>query len=286
MDCHLEGTAYKPLGYFRQANPVEFISLLAKHQGSCALSDGQINAMTNAIAWLPQGCTLSTTALSDGSYLYYDFKPTTGGGVEVALYADESCSVEYSGSEYNIAAVLNAQYGYDVNYEQDLASLNTALDAFKVCTPCRTYKLSSMTSSNADANSNGDDANQNGNADNGDPNNLNFVCEDDAGDAGINQCMAFAQNTEIYKASFSELAAASQQRTITRTYGAAELSQTWWQAWGFFTLCSRLAVFLCCRRQAQARLVGEQERAASSSATIVVRELLLLSLVNCSINTI
>lgn len=241
MDCHNRGTHFKPLGYFLEDAPADFLQLLAQHQGSCTWSETRANAVEDSLEWLPQGCTQSEVVVhgTQGSAMYvkFDLKPTRGGGVEIGLYMDYKCSQEYTGSEVTVDQVLTNYYGYDIEAEQDLKYLNEALNAFKVCNPCRTYDFSYDPSQNA---ADDEDDGNDGNDDGGDPNNENFICEDYAGYAGVNQCTMFAQNSQ--KASFREVSLASQQGTIKQTYASVDATETWWQAWGFFLIS--LLVFL------------------------------------------
>ena len=174
---------------------------------------------------------------TDGSATYakFDLKPTSGGGVGIGLYTDFKCSQEYKGSEVTVDEVLESYVGYDVEAEQTMEYVNQALDAFKVCTPCRTYDLNYNPAQNAN-----DDEDNDGDDDDADPNNANFVCVDSAGYEGTNQCMMFAQNSQ--KATFQDVSLASQQGTITRTNASVDVKESWWEAWGFFFIS--LLVFL------------------------------------------
>jgi hypothetical protein len=228
-----QGSNFKPLGYFRQDSPVEFLTYVAKYQGSCSFSDGEVDAVASGITWLPQQCT--QTQLEDGTAIYFDLKPMKNGAVDVALYTNAKCSMEYTGST-TAQTVLTAYYGYDVSLEENMKNINTALDTFKVCSPCRTFDLSYTAPDATD-----DGAVQQAEAVN-DVNDMNFICTDDAGNAGINQCAVMAQNSQIGSATTSEIGLASQQGTITRLYAAAEGKESWWEAWGFFFMS--LLVFL------------------------------------------
>lgn len=207
---------------------------LSQHQGSCSWSDGNANAVADSIEWLPQECTQTEFVTSNGQYLYFDLKPRRNGGVDVGLYTDNICSMEYLGSETTVDALLGDYYGYEVASEETLDSLNNALDDFKVCTPCRTFDFNSYYQAEEDE-EDGD-----GEGEGNDPNANDFVCQDDAGYDGANQCMMFAQNTR--KASFRDVSKASQQGTITRTYDATDSTQSWWEAWGFLLIS--ILVFL------------------------------------------
>jgi hypothetical protein len=212
--------------------------LISKYQGSCSFSDGEANAMADGAEWLPQQCT--QTQLEDGTAIYFDLKPLPYGAVDVALYTDAKCSMEYSG-ESTPQAVLTTFYGYDVGLTENMKYINSALDTFKVCTPCRTFDLSYVPEVATD-----DAAKAQGAAVN-DVNYLNFICTDSAGNAGVNQCAMIAKNSAIGPAAVSEIALASQQGSITRLYASAEMKQSWWGAWGFlFMSCLTFLIGMIC----------------------------------------
>ena len=231
MDCHNQGTNFKPLGFFRQDAPVEFLALLAKHQGSCSFSDGEANAVADGAEWLPQQCT--QTQLEDGTAIYFDLQPQKYGAVNVALYTDYKCSMLYSGST-TAQTVLTTYYGYDVGLEENMKNINTALDTFKVCTPCRTFDLTNTPEAAAAAAAAEAEDGEDGAVEEAEYVNTGFVCNDDAGNAGVNQCAMFAQNSDISAATMSEIGTASRQGSITRLYASAEGKESWWQTWGFF----------------------------------------------------
>jgi hypothetical protein len=235
----LQGTNFKPLGYFRQDSPVEFLALLAKHQGSCSFSDGEANAVADGAEWLPQQCT--QTQLDDGTAIYFDLQPKKYGAVDVALYTDARCSMLYSGSA-DAQTVLTAYYGYDVSLDENMKNINSALETFKVCTPCRTFDLTNVPDTVAEV-AEGED----GAVEEAEVVNDAFVCNDDAGNAGVNQCAMFAQNSQISTASMSEISTASSQGSITRLYASAEGKESWWEAWGFFFMsCLTFLVGIIC----------------------------------------
>jgi hypothetical protein len=229
------------LGFFRQDAPVEFLALLAKYQGSCSFDDGEATAVADGAAWLPQQCTQAQ--LEDGTAIYFDLQPKSNGAVDVALYTDYKCSMLYSGST-SAATVLSTHYGYDIALEDSMKSLNSALDTFKVCTPCRTFDLTNTPEAAAAAQ---EVEGEEGAAEQAEYVNTGFVCNDSAGNAGVNQCAMFAQNSQISSASMSEIGAASRQGSITRLYASAEGKESWWQAWGFFFMsCIVFVIGMVC----------------------------------------
>jgi hypothetical protein len=243
------------LGFFKEQYPLEFLEVLSNHQGTCtwkeATSDvvddnaeaedadegdnavaddsSKITTMTNGLKWLPAGCIESKTLIEEGSasYLYFNLQPKYGGNFDVGLYTDSSCIVPYTyptggDTSITVSSVLNTYYGYEIDTSNSISTMNSLLDDFKVCQPCRTY----------DVTNNVDDGNGNW-----------FVCNDSAGYAGVNMCNMFATTTTIEKASFRDVSTASSQTTIVRTYSATDVTETWWQRWGFLLLSALVFVF-------------------------------------------
>jgi hypothetical protein len=251
--CVGQGTSYKPLSYFRQDDPLEFIQLLAKYQGSCSWDEDHYAAVTAATdnnGWLPNGCT---EAAGDDNYddnLYYDFKPLSDGDIAIGIYTDAQCQTEYNG-QIDLDAMIAAKYGQDVDVSTQLQLINKALDTFKVCQPCRTYDLGAADESAA-ANEDGDEQEQdaNDNNNNEDPNHSQFVCNDAAGNAGINMCEAIAKNSQIEAASLMDVYRASSTGTLQRTFGTTDARLSWLESWGFFlsslvTFVGGLLCFCC-----------------------------------------
>jgi hypothetical protein len=171
--------------------------------------------------------------LDDGSTIYFDLQPKQNGAVDVALYSDYKCSMLYSGST-TTQTVLTSYYGYDVSLEENMKNINSALDTFKVCTPCRTFDLTNTPEAAAAAADAAAGDAENGAAQAAEYVNTGFVCNDDAGNSGVNQCAMFAKNSDISSATMSEIGMASRQGSISRLYASAEGRESWWQAWGFF----------------------------------------------------
>lgn len=209
------------------------MQLLANYQGSCSWDDDEY-ATVLAAAWLPKGCT----QLGDND-LFYDFKPLSGGSIDIGVYVDEHCSLE-STDNLDLNALMSEQVGENVDLSEQLKLVNSALDTFKVCQPCRTYDLSVeyYNPNEQDENDDEQDGNDDGgnNQEDEDPNHFNFVCSDAAGNNGINMCEAFAQNSEISAATLSEVYTASSTGTIQRPFGGADASASFFESWGFFML--------------------------------------------------
>ena len=196
--------------------------------------------LQNALDMWPQGCTQSATTTEAGGSLYYDIQPTSGGHMSIGLYTDNRCSIAYHG-DITAEDVLYKDGTNVGDFDQFMEAWNAGLDHFRVCQPCMSYDL---TNSYMEAqNNNGDDAaEENGGQeeDDGSTNEGYFVCQDNAGYNSVNQCMMFATQTNIERASISEINIASQQGTIARVNvaGVSHNSrfEDWWAAWGFFTL--------------------------------------------------
>lgn len=202
------------------------MKVLSARQGSCTWKDESDNlaSIESTLGSLPATCTQSKTPIEEGSssYLYFDIQPTYDGGMNVGLYTDSSCINPYTfpkGSENTVTSVLNTYYQDETDYSSSLDILNSLLDDFKVCQPCRTYDFTNV----ADVDGDGDS---------------DFVCTDSTGDDGVNMCSVFATQTTISKASFHDVAKASSQTTIVRTYAATDVVETWWQKWGFLLISS------------------------------------------------
>lgn len=201
------------------------MAILAENGGSCLWSSDEYNLMVDHVYGLPQGCT-SSGVYADNQHqeqFYLDLKPKSAGGIDIGVYSDNRCSMEYSGGistqkiwrkyvSNQAEAANNYNNGADNNYEDGAAndedgdddnsiqysqtieykkiqSVNKALQAFQVCQPC-----------------------------------LN--CN------SVNQCSMFAQNG-ISKASFQDIATARQQGAIQQTYIGGE---SWWTRNGFLLL--------------------------------------------------
>jgi hypothetical protein len=221
-----QNTHFRRLGTFKEYGVYDFLEQLIKYQGSCSWSQEQYNFLSSSYELFPQGCTQS----SDGSALYYDIKPNSGGKFSIGLYTDSVCTVHYAGS-MTVEEVLQASVENNNNGDNDDGSSsqaafasddwfqqwNAALDGFKTCQPCKTLDVvPSSSSSRRRLNDNGQ-------------------CQ-----ADINQCAMFAENTAIYAASFRDVRLATQQGSVVATHALAGVSpnrfKAWWTEWGFFTM--------------------------------------------------
>jgi hypothetical protein len=123
-----------------------------------AWSDEEYEFMSSARKTWPKGCTASSTTTSNGSYIYYDLKPTSKGGMTFGLYTDARCMEEYDGS-ISLQTVLgnilleggshdsNDKNNYDTSdytLAQSLATWDSIFDAWKICQPCVAYDLNNV----------------------------------------------------------------------------------------------------------------------------------------------
>jgi hypothetical protein len=241
MDCHEPTTHYSLLGFFKHVQYGAFLDALVGYQGDCVWTDAEYTLMMATTAanegdaaessWPLTGqCTATGT---DG--VYYDMKPGQGGKIDLGLYADDSCTVEYTGGAVTVDDVwesASASSSDGKTGQERLKAWNDALGAFHVCQPCMTYDLVSLThhgkdTSKTTVNGNGDrygDAvqqqdcaaeeeegcNQDGG---GGP----FVC----GTADpINQCQVFARDAGLLRASYHDVVVAESQRTVASVNAA------------------------------------------------------------------
>jgi len=160
--------------------------------------------MQEARDWWPKGCT--STGKKDGrTPIYMDVKPGVGGTMELGLYTDSACTIDYTRGRVKLGTE-----------QQYVDKWNEALGIFRVCQPCKAYSLSELEQK--------DDAE-------GDDNNGRFTCDDDAGYKNVNQCMKFRTKTDARPASYKEVALASFQGSIVSS-NAADVAPTFWGKWG------------------------------------------------------
>jgi hypothetical protein len=247
MDCHEPNTNFKLLGYFKEPKYSQWFEQLFKHQGDCVWGDNEYKFMQRYRQSWPHYCTKSATTYDDQSggtnYLYYDTKPGPYGTMDIGLYTDSRCVVEYAGS-ISAETVLNkafngqtddAQYDYggdeDITggstygLEEDLKAWNEAFGVFKTCLPCKSFDMNTLAIGYRDQVSGnntlrygfwedynddgGGDQNQQYIADEG------FRCRDDAGYQDVNQCMKFASHTNMVPALLNDVIIAENQGTVT-----------------------------------------------------------------------
>jgi len=168
MDCHLQGTHFELLGFFKEPNYHEWMEQLFKHQGVCLWTDSEYSFMSQEWYFWPCYCTNTGETDENGNALYYDTKPMPEGRIGLGLYTDSRCKYDYTGSK-DIATVLQNSGSQDVsNLQENLATWNDAFDVYKICQPCKAYDLG--------YNSNNEGNRQGGDQDNGE----SFDCYDDA----------------------------------------------------------------------------------------------------------
>ena len=173
MDCHLPGTEFELLGFFKESSTRDFMDQLFKHEGYCAWFPDEYEFMQAHSEVWPEGCTSLNI-----HNLYMDLKPMPGGDWSIGVYTDQICTQEYDGSAMSVIeayANSNQDDHASGNHKDDgdLLSLmtnmdywNDAMTFWKQCNPCRTYNIGNgQDADNAydddaygDDNANGDDA--------------------------------------------------------------------------------------------------------------------------------
>ena len=166
MDCHLEDTHWTMLGFFKHMSYNDWFGQLFKHEGYCIWDSDQYSFMKNAKGAWPGGCTQSDKYIGndESKPIYYDLKPTSGGGITVGLYTDTKCVKEYSSKgstdAYTIESVLgnflmNNRGGHshdnNDNQQQSDLSLSEAMSMwdeyfsiYKICQPCVAHDLDNV----------------------------------------------------------------------------------------------------------------------------------------------
>lgn len=245
----VQSSHYKLLGFFKEYDPEEFLTQLNKYQGSCLLDENEYEFMENARDVFPQYCTQTNHVAEDGSRLYYATKPGTDGGMGIGLYEDKVCTIPYDGetSVDDFIGYLVDVDGSEQSVDDFVDRWNNNLRHFKTCQPCQTYTLSSR-QQNANRFRALEDAQ--------DENNGN----QDYCDGSFNQCMYFATQTEMTRASYDDMTLATQQGTIVRSH-AVRVERTWWSKWGFLVVSILvfligLLMFCCVAKRSSRRAVG------------------------------
>lgn len=192
----------------------------------------------------------------DGNTLYIDMKPLPNADVDIGLYTDDRCSVDYMGKieletvvDYYEANVKyqNNQYQKDehrhshdkedlrmTNLVKYMDHWNAGMDIYKQCQPCKAYSIDYQNPTddsywknkygsywyyykkNGEWNYDDDDDGENDYSN--DDSKGNFLCEDDAGYKNVNQCMKFATHTKMLAATFRDVMTGAQQGTINEIY--------------------------------------------------------------------
>jgi len=261
MDCHLEDSNFSLLGIFKHKSYDDWMEQLFKHEGMCVWTDTEYSFMSNAREAWPQGCEESYSTTSSGNPIYYDLKPTQGGGMTIGLYTDTRCVEELHSDSISVESVvgnllMEAGSGdgsgdqndddaskYDT-LEESFAAWDSAFAKFKICQPCVAHDLTNVGYNTDDDASKGDgywtynskyddDAyyDDQYNADDGGGGDYSdFDCYDDAGYTNVNQCMKFMAKTTMNAATYRDLSLALQQGTtldFTLTALSTNGQSTW-----------------------------------------------------------
>jgi hypothetical protein len=149
MDCHLPGTEFELLGFFKESSTRDFMDQLFKHEGYCAWFPEEYEYMQAHQRVWPRGCTPLYI-----NNLFMDVKPMPGGDWSIGIYTDEVCTQDYDGSAMRVIKAYAEQNTYQDEHDSgnhehgDLLSLvasmdywNDAMSLWKQCNPCRTYNI-------------------------------------------------------------------------------------------------------------------------------------------------
>lgn len=233
MDCHLEDTNFSVLGFFKHRNYDDWMEQLFKHEGMCVWTEEEYAFMKNARKAWPQGCvdSGSTVTIDDASYdLYYNIKPLRNGRIEVGLYTDTECIVDYSVSTDKLEDIVGNLFtenggsgsGDNGNYDFSSDSLSdsldrwhSAFDVWQTCHPCVAYDIENLDGTKY---TQYDDYYNGGRKLGGEysPEGDIFECYDDAGYTNVNQCMKFSAKTVMKTATFRDLSLARTQATLAQ----------------------------------------------------------------------
>ena len=223
MDCHLPNTHFSLLGYFKEPNFGQWMEQLFKHEGVCVWTDEEYTFMQqDRVSW-PRYCTASYSTDEDGNTLYFDVQPISGGRIDLGLYTDERCSVDYQGSidVSDVISYFEANGGNDSSQQgagdqstattlelsEEIDAWNDAFEIFTICQPCKAYNLGYIPSDQYSQDDRDHD-------DEDDENEGYFSCYDDAGYHNVNQCMKFRTKTDMQGATVRDIVLAAQQGTI------------------------------------------------------------------------
>lgn len=137
--------------------------------------------------------------------------------MDLGLYTDSYCTTPYTGSGVSMSSLVNGYYGNSL--DEHIAMWNEAFDVFHYCQPCKAYALWNTGGGGGDDDSNGG----------------YFQCDDDAGYTNVNQCMKFATQTNMAVASFQDVALASRQGAIARSW-VSDVRPSFFAEWGLLII--------------------------------------------------
>ena len=167
-------------------------------------SDDEYSFMKNARDAWPRGCTSTGQATLDGELLYYNIRPIQNGRIEVGLYTDTKCVIEYPADTDKIEDIVGNIFqgagsgdggGYDYSgdsLDDSMKRWHSAFDAWHICHPCVAHDLENTGGDKYTQDSCYDDdynANYYGRKLGGEqcPDGDVFECYDDAGYTNVNQ---------------------------------------------------------------------------------------------------
>ena len=193
MDCHEKNTNFQLIGVFKQAYYAsEWFPTLLKHQ--CVLDDDTYQTITTQESQWPEGC-VATGLYEDaenGSAIQFYLDLQSSVTLQLAIYIDSSCKVEYTGGKNVSMDVMAAAVGLPTS--EQTTAWNQALEQFYYCQPCMSLDLRTTENQGRELN---DD--------------IPFACYDNAGDVNVNQCASFRANTQMNAASWHDLDIAAKQ---------------------------------------------------------------------------
>ena len=217
MDCHDPDTeTWTLVGIYKEPYfATQWFEQLFKHHSYCLWSDNQYSFMQTYRETWPETCTQTKVYTKDHYNLYIAMKPENNANLAFGLYYDNRCRFEYAGTDVDVSSVLKS-LGY--LYGSNLHSFNSNMEIYKVCQPCRCYRLSSSKYSYSAYNDRNQDHQGVGSGrwynSSSDPNAGYFMCSDDADHTNVNQCMKFRTHTDMEVATWTDLNAASEQGGI------------------------------------------------------------------------
>ncbi|KAG7357356.1 hypothetical protein IV203_002044 [Nitzschia inconspicua] len=272
MDCHLDDTSFRLLGFFKHRSYDDWMEQLFKHEGMCVWTEEEYAFMKGARKAWPQGCTPLYTMNENraSTTMYYDIKPMSNGRITIAIYRDSKCTDEFSDDLRVVESLLGNPFtsveasrsqDYSSNYdfssdslEDSLHRWESAFSEWTYCHPCVAFDIENVDGTKYLANN--DDGGNNAHDDDGRRLGGNyeaqgeiFECYDDAGYTNVNQCMKFSAKTYMQTGTFRDMTLARLQNVMADSplsgfYHHAEYKGLGWT--NAVTYVIFLASFGCC----------------------------------------